>query len=82
VEWQWKVSKIFLYHTFDNLIGNIILLYLINIFLLLFSTLASASDDFQVILWDPFAHKIKTSIKTLHRGNIFTVKVRFMYIKI
>uniref|UniRef100_A0A2S2QA93 WD and tetratricopeptide repeats protein 1 n=1 Tax=Sipha flava TaxID=143950 RepID=A0A2S2QA93_9HEMI len=38
------------------------------------STLASASDDFQVILWDPFAHKIKTSIKTLHRGNIFTVK--------
>lgn len=37
--------------------------------------LASASDDFQVILWDPFIQKIKTTITTLHRGNIFTVKV-------
>lgn len=46
-------------------------------FLFMFSTLASASDDFQVILWDPLAQKINTSIKTLHRGNIFTVKVHF-----
>lgn len=42
---------------------------------IVFSTLASASDDFQVILWDPFLQKVKTTIKTLHRGNIFTVKV-------
>ncbi|XP_025190600.1 WD and tetratricopeptide repeats protein 1-like [Melanaphis sacchari] len=38
------------------------------------STLASASDDYQVILWDPFLQKVKTTIKTLHRGNIFSVK--------
>ncbi|VVC32811.1 Hypothetical protein CINCED_3A009379 [Cinara cedri] len=38
------------------------------------SMLASASDDFQVILWDPFLQKIRTKITTLHRGNIFTVK--------
>lgn len=38
------------------------------------SILASASDDYQVILWDPFLQKVKTSIKTLHRGNIFSVK--------
>lgn len=84
---QWNDSgrylKYFLInHIFDSLIGIIVLVYHINIFLLLFSTLASASDDFQVILWDPLAQKIKTSIKTLHRGNIFTVKVRFIYIKI
>jgi len=41
----------------------------------MFSTLASASDDFHVILWDPFLQKVKKSIPTLHRGNIFTVKV-------
>lgn len=40
--------------------------------------LGSASDDFQVILWDPFMQKIKTTIKTLHRGNIFTVKVNII----
>lgn len=44
-------------------------------FVLNFSTLASASDDFQVILWDPFLQRVKTTIKTSHRGNIFTVKV-------
>jgi len=44
-------------------------------YVLAFSILASASDDFRVILWDPFLQKIKTNIKTLHRGNIFTVKV-------
>lgn len=38
------------------------------------STLVSASDDFQVILWDPFLQKVKTAIKTSHRGNIFSVK--------
>ncbi|KAL4083120.1 hypothetical protein QTP88_028450 [Uroleucon formosanum] len=38
------------------------------------STLASASDNFKVILWDPFLQKVKTSIKTLHRDRIYSVK--------
>ncbi|XP_065353330.1 WD and tetratricopeptide repeats protein 1 isoform X1 [Cloeon dipterum] len=36
--------------------------------------LASASDDVQVILWDPFKHKILKTIRTGHQGNVFTVK--------
>ncbi|KAL4083198.1 hypothetical protein QTP88_028528 [Uroleucon formosanum] len=38
------------------------------------STLASASDNFKVILWDPFLQKVKTSITTLHRERIYSVK--------
>ncbi|PSN32439.1 WD and tetratricopeptide repeats protein 1 [Blattella germanica] len=38
------------------------------------STLASASDDVQVILWDPFLHKKIHTIQTGHHGNIFSVK--------
>lgn len=37
-------------------------------------TLASASDDVQVILWDPFLHKKIHTIATGHHGNIFSVK--------
>ncbi|GFG32356.1 hypothetical protein Cfor_10916 [Coptotermes formosanus] len=37
-------------------------------------TLASASDDVQVILWDPFLHRKIHSIATGHHGNIFSVK--------
>lgn len=37
-------------------------------------TLASASDDVQVILWDPFLHKKIHTIQTGHHGNIFSVK--------
>lgn len=36
--------------------------------------MASASDDYKVILWDPFKHKKNLEIVTPHRGNIFTVK--------
>ncbi|XP_054271987.1 WD and tetratricopeptide repeats protein 1-like isoform X1 [Macrosteles quadrilineatus] len=36
--------------------------------------LASASDDFQVILWDPFRHRKIQTIQTIHHGNIFSVK--------
>nr|BAN20982.1 WD and tetratricopeptide repeat protein [Riptortus pedestris] len=36
--------------------------------------LASASDDFQVILWDPFLYKNLQVIPTGHHGNIFSVK--------
>lgn len=36
--------------------------------------LASASDDFQVILWDPFQYKKIQTIQTGHHGNIFSVK--------
>ncbi|KAF6205167.1 hypothetical protein GE061_019334 [Apolygus lucorum] len=37
-------------------------------------TLASASDDFHVIIWDPFMRKKLTTIQTGHHGNIFSVK--------
>ncbi|CAH1402550.1 unnamed protein product [Nezara viridula] len=36
--------------------------------------LASASDDFQVIIWDPFLYKKVQVIPTGHHGNIFSVK--------
>ncbi|KAL7296636.1 hypothetical protein TKK_0010055 [Trichogramma kaykai] len=36
--------------------------------------LASASDDMNVILWDPFSYKKKLILPTGHGGNIFTVK--------
>ena len=38
--------------------------------------LASASDDFHVMLWDPFRHKLLHDLMTPHEGNIFSVKVR------
>ncbi|XP_060874222.1 WD and tetratricopeptide repeats protein 1-like [Metopolophium dirhodum] len=38
------------------------------------STLASASNDHQIILWDPFLQKVKTTIKTLHHDSIFSFK--------
>ncbi|XP_021913240.1 WD and tetratricopeptide repeats protein 1 [Zootermopsis nevadensis] len=37
-------------------------------------TLASASDDVQVILWDPFLYRKIHTIPTGHHGNIFSVK--------
>lgn len=36
--------------------------------------LASASDDFHVIVWDPFRHKALHTVATNHQGNIFSVK--------
>ena len=39
------------------------------------SILASGSDDFHVMLWDPFRRKKMTDIDTGHQGNIFSVKV-------
>ncbi|ETN62216.1 wd and tetratricopeptide repeat protein [Anopheles darlingi] len=36
--------------------------------------LASASDDFHVMLWDPFRHKQLYDLLTPHEGNIFSVK--------
>lgn len=38
------------------------------------STLASASDDLCVFLWNPLNGKLRTSFQTPHRGNIFSVK--------
>lgn len=38
------------------------------------SLLASGSDDVQVIVWDPFRHKLLSTIRTGHSGNIFSVK--------
>ncbi|KAL1131225.1 hypothetical protein AAG570_010843 [Ranatra chinensis] len=40
------------------------------------SKLASASDDFQVILWDPFLYKKLHTVQTGHHGNIFSVKFK------
>lgn len=36
--------------------------------------LASASDDFRIIVWDPFRHKAIHTVTTNHHGNIFSVK--------
>ncbi|KAF7386430.1 hypothetical protein HZH68_013562 [Vespula germanica] len=36
--------------------------------------LASASDDTNIILWDPFRYEKKLVIHTGHRGNIFSAK--------
>lgn len=36
--------------------------------------LASASDDYRVILWDPFKRKQVLNFLTPHHGNIFSVK--------
>ncbi|XP_055548241.1 WD and tetratricopeptide repeats protein 1 [Wyeomyia smithii] len=36
--------------------------------------LASASDDYHVMLWDPFNHKRLYDLATPHDGNIFSVK--------
>lgn len=36
--------------------------------------LASASDDTEVILWDPFRYTKKLVLRTGHNGNIFSVK--------
>lgn len=38
------------------------------------SILASASDDVQIMLWDPYKHKRLHAYTTGHHGNIFTVK--------
>ncbi|XP_016661074.1 WD and tetratricopeptide repeats protein 1-like [Acyrthosiphon pisum] len=38
------------------------------------STLASVSNDHQIIVWDPFLQKAKTSIKTVHNDSIFSIK--------
>uniref|UniRef100_T1HZG6 WD_REPEATS_REGION domain-containing protein n=1 Tax=Rhodnius prolixus TaxID=13249 RepID=T1HZG6_RHOPR len=37
--------------------------------------LASASDDFHVIIWEPFTYRRLQTIQTGHHGNIFSVKV-------
>lgn len=37
--------------------------------------LASASDDKDIILWDPFRYEKKLILHSGHRGNIFSVKV-------
>lgn len=37
--------------------------------------LASASDDKDIILWDPFRYEKKLVLHSGHRGNIFSVKV-------
>lgn len=44
--------------------------------LVLFSLLASGSDDQHAIIWDPFKHKKLTTMHTGHAANIFSVKVR------
>ncbi|XP_043265307.1 WD and tetratricopeptide repeats protein 1-like isoform X2 [Colletes gigas] len=36
--------------------------------------LASASDDMNIILWDPFRYEKKLVLRTGHHGNIFSVK--------
>lgn len=36
--------------------------------------LASASDDYHVMIWDPFRHRRLTDISTPHHNNIFSVK--------
>ncbi|CAK9821540.1 WD and tetratricopeptide repeats protein 1 [Anthophora retusa] len=36
--------------------------------------LASASDDMNIILWDPFRYEKKLVLHTRHLGNIFSVK--------
>ncbi|XP_054012474.1 WD and tetratricopeptide repeats protein 1-like [Hylaeus anthracinus] len=36
--------------------------------------LASASDDMNIILWDPFRYEKKLLLRTGHHGNIFSVK--------
>ncbi|CAL7932852.1 unnamed protein product [Xylocopa violacea] len=36
--------------------------------------LASASDDMNIILWDPFRYEKKLVLHTRHQGNIFSVK--------
>ncbi|XP_034181101.2 WD and tetratricopeptide repeats 1 [Osmia lignaria lignaria] len=36
--------------------------------------LASASDDMNIILWDPFRYEKKLVLRTRHQGNIFSVK--------
>lgn len=42
----------------------------------LFSLLASGSDDQHCIIWDPFKHKKLTTMHTGHAANIFSVKVK------
>ena len=42
------------------------------------SILASGSDDFHVMLWDPFRRKRIADIDTGHQGNIFSVKVNLI----
>ena len=37
--------------------------------------LASGSDDCHIILWAPLEHRKLTSFRTLHSGNVFSVKV-------
>jgi WD and tetratricopeptide repeat-containing protein 1 len=39
------------------------------------SILASGSDDFHIMLWDPFRLKRLVDLDTGHQGNIFSVKV-------
>lgn len=36
--------------------------------------LASGSDDYHIVIWDPFRHKVVKDLMTPHRGNIFSVK--------
>lgn len=36
--------------------------------------IASASDDYHVMIWDPFRHKRLMDMQTPHTGNIFSVK--------
>lgn len=38
--------------------------------------LASASDDKDIILWDPFRYEKLLVLHSGHRANIFSVKVR------
>lgn len=51
----------------------------INCTLYNFRILASASDDRNIILWDPFRYEKKLVLRTGHYGNIFSVKV-FLYV--
>lgn len=36
--------------------------------------LASGSDDYRVMIWDPFRKKLVHVIRTKHLGNVFSVK--------
>ena len=39
------------------------------------SILASGSDDFHIMFWDPFKRKRILDFDSKHNGNIFSVKV-------
>lgn len=74
IEWNQNGTYVYIFYQIF-----IIIFLELNYYLYTNRLLASGSDDQSIILWDAFNHRKLLSHPTGHMGNIFSVKVVFLY---